>query len=49
MPGNSLHEIVRNDRIIGATSSDAAQRAARLYSSFTRGAIQQTNLVTAES
>ncbi|WP_063799709.1 non-hydrolyzing UDP-N-acetylglucosamine 2-epimerase [Bradyrhizobium jicamae] len=48
IPGNTLHEIVHNDRIIGATSPEAAQRAARLYSTFTEGAIHQTNLVTAE-
>ncbi|MEH2516371.1 UDP-N-acetylglucosamine 2-epimerase (non-hydrolyzing) [Bradyrhizobium sp. AZCC 1610] len=48
IPGNTLHEIVHNDRIIGATSPEAAQRAARLYSSFTKGAIHRTTLVTAE-
>jgi UDP-N-acetylglucosamine 2-epimerase (non-hydrolysing) len=48
IPGNTLHEIVHNDRIIGATSPEAAQRAARLYSTFTKGAIHQTDLVTAE-
>jgi UDP-N-acetylglucosamine 2-epimerase (non-hydrolysing) len=48
IPGNTLHEIVHNDRIIGATSPEAAQGAARLYSKFTKGAIHQTNLVTAE-
>jgi UDP-N-acetylglucosamine 2-epimerase (non-hydrolysing) len=48
IPGNTLHEIVHNDRIIGATSPQAAQRAVRLYSSFTKGAMHTTNLVTAE-
>lgn len=48
IPGNTLHEIVHNDRIIGATSADAAERATRLYSTFTKGTIHQTNLVTAE-
>lgn len=48
MPGNTLHEIVHNDRIIGATSPEAAQRAERLYSTFTKGAIHKTTLVTAE-
>ena len=48
IPGNTLHEIVNNDRIIGATSQEAAQRAARLYSTFTKGTIHLTNLVTAE-
>ena len=48
IPGNTLHEIVHNDRIIGATSPEAAQRVACLYSTFTKGAIHQTNLVTAE-
>lgn len=48
IPGNTLHEIVHNDRIIGATSPEAAQRAAGLYSTFTKGAIHQTTLVTAE-
>ncbi|WP_108513938.1 non-hydrolyzing UDP-N-acetylglucosamine 2-epimerase [Bradyrhizobium algeriense] len=48
IPGNTLHEIVHNDRIIGAMSPEPAQRAARLYSTFAKGAIHQTNLVTAE-
>lgn len=48
IPGNTLHEIVHNDRIIGATSPEAAQRAARLYSTFSKGTIHQTTLVTAE-
>lgn len=48
IPGNTLHEIVHNDRIIGATSLEAAQRAERLYSTFTKGAIHKTTLVTAE-
>jgi UDP-N-acetylglucosamine 2-epimerase (non-hydrolysing) len=48
IPGNALYEIVHNDRIIGATSPEAALRAARLYSTFTKGAIHRTNLVTAE-
>lgn len=48
IPGNTLHEIVHNDRIIGATSPEAAQRAERLYSTFTKGAIHKTTLVAAE-
>lgn len=48
LPGNTLHEIVHNDRVIGATSPAAAQRAAELYSVFTKGAIHRTDLVTAE-
>lgn len=48
IPGNTLHEIVHNDRVIGATSPEAAQRAERLYSTFTKGAIHKTTLVTAE-
>ena len=48
IPGNTLQEIVHNDRIIGATSPEAAQRAAHLYSTFTKGTIHRTNLVTAE-
>lgn len=48
VPGNTLHEIVHNDRIVGAMSPESAQRAARLYSTLAKGAIHQTNLVTAE-
>lgn len=48
IPGNTLYEIVHNDRIIGATSPEAAQRAQRLYSTFTKGAIHKTTLVAAE-
>jgi UDP-N-acetylglucosamine 2-epimerase (non-hydrolysing) len=48
IPGNTLYEIVHNDRIIGASSPEATQRAAGLYSTFTKGAIHRTTLVTAE-
>lgn len=48
IPGNTLHEIVHNDRIIGVTSPEAARRAERLYAGFTKGTTHTTSLLTAE-
>jgi UDP-N-acetylglucosamine 2-epimerase (non-hydrolysing) len=48
IPGETLKEIVNNDRIIGASSEKAKQRAKYLYKSFVKGEIFTTDLVTAE-
>lgn len=49
IPGNTVHELVYNDRIIGTDQLEAAQRAQDIYRSFVKGSIFTTNLITAES
>jgi UDP-N-acetyl-D-mannosaminuronic acid dehydrogenase len=37
LPGNAIHEIVHNERLIGGVSLESAQIAETLYKCFTRG------------
>ena len=39
IPGNTIHEMVHNDRIIGGTNPESGMRARELYSSFVQGSI----------
>lgn len=48
IPGQTLHELKHNDRIIGAFDNDAAMLAKRLYQSFVVGSIYVTDTTTAE-
>jgi len=48
IPGQTLHELVNNDRIIGATSQVAQQKVKAIYESFVNGEIFLTDLTTAE-
>ena len=48
IPGNTLYELVNNDRIIGAASEESAKKAADLYGSFVKGKIFRTDTTTAE-
>ena len=48
MPGNLLHELRNNPRVIGGLTSQSADQAAALYSHFVTGAIYKTDLRTAE-
>ncbi len=48
IPGNTLFEIVNNDRIIGGNSKKAAKMGKEIYSSFVNGKIHLTDLKTAE-
>lgn len=48
IPGNTLHELVNNDRIIGGLTPEASELAFALYSKFIKGNIFKTNAVTAE-
>ncbi|WP_371187679.1 non-hydrolyzing UDP-N-acetylglucosamine 2-epimerase [Thalassotalea maritima] len=48
IPGQTLHELTHNDRIIGAAAQTAMQQAKDLYASFVRGALFTTDLTTAE-
>lgn len=48
IPGNTIHEMVHNDRIIGGIDKRSTVLAKTLYSSFVKGKFYLTNTVTAE-
>ncbi len=48
LPGNAIREIIHNDRVVGGTTAEATERAARLYRSFSRGTVAETTASTAE-
>jgi UDP-N-acetyl-D-mannosaminuronic acid dehydrogenase len=48
IPGNTIHEMIFNNRIIGSNENESGERAKELYSSFVKGNIYLTNLRTAE-
>lgn len=48
LPGNTLEEIVSNDRIIGGLNEEAGRGAMRIYESFTKGELLLTDATTAE-
>lgn len=48
LPGNTLHELVANDRIIGGISVNCTQRARLFYESFVEGRCYSTDSKTAE-
>jgi UDP-N-acetyl-D-mannosaminuronic acid dehydrogenase len=48
LPGNVIHEMVHNDRIVGGKDLGSATKAMLLYSSFVKGTIHLTNMNTAE-
>ncbi len=48
IPGNTLHEMVNNDRVIGGLTETATQITAQLYSTFVKGKLHLTNSTTAE-
>lgn len=48
LPGNVLHELVHNDRVIGGIDEASTQRAIAFYARFVEGALHPTNARTAE-
>jgi UDP-N-acetylglucosamine 2-epimerase (non-hydrolysing) len=48
IPGETLNELVNNDRIIGASSEVAQQKVKAIYQSFVNGEVFLTDLTTAE-
>lgn len=49
IPGNTLHEMVNNTRIIGGLDKRSGEKAKELYSLFVKGEICLTDSVTAET
>ncbi|MDX9828069.1 MAG: nucleotide sugar dehydrogenase, partial [Spirochaetia bacterium] len=48
LPGNVLHELVHNDRIIGGIDEASTEKARDFYMGFVLGALHSTNSRTAE-
>ena len=48
LPGNTIIELVKNDRIVGGINSEAAKKVRAFYASFVEGEILLTNSRTAE-
>ncbi len=48
LPGQILHELIHNDRVIGGLTPACAARAASLYRTFVAGRCEETDAMTAE-
>ena len=48
LPGQIMHELIHNDRVVGGTTEEASQAAVNLYRSFVLGEIVITDATTAE-
>ncbi len=48
LPGNTLYELVHNDRVIGGINPESTEKAIEFYSAFVQGKLHRTNARTAE-
>ena len=48
LPGNVIHELVHNDRVIGGINEASTDKAIEFYSQFVQGTLHRTNCKTAE-
>lgn len=48
LPGNVMHELVNNDRVIGGIDIEATEKACAFYRQFVKGELHKTNARTAE-
>ena len=48
LPGNVMHELVHNDRVIGGVDNESTERAIEFYSKYVQGELHATNARTAE-
>ena len=48
LPGNTLYELVHNDRVIGGINAASTVQAAKFYAAFVKGTLHHTNARTAE-
>ena len=48
LPGNVIHELVHNDRVIGGMDEASTTKAIEFYSQFVKGTLHRTNCKTAE-
>ena len=48
LPGNVIHELVHNDRVIGGINEQSTKKAQEFYQHFVKGDLHPTNSKTAE-
>lgn len=48
LPGNVMHELVHNDRVIGGVNEASTDKAIEFYKQFVNGELHRTNARTAE-
>ena len=48
LPGNTVYELIQNDRVIGGIDARSSEKAAGFYSHFVKGSLYKTNARTAE-
>jgi UDP-N-acetyl-D-mannosaminuronic acid dehydrogenase len=48
LPGNVMHELVYNDRVIGGIDQDSTNKAIKFYARYVKGHLHGTNAKTAE-
>lgn len=48
LPGNVIHELVHNDRVIGGIDESSTEKAMGFYSRFVKGELHKTDAKTAE-
>ncbi|MBT8236287.1 MAG: UDP-N-acetyl-D-mannosamine dehydrogenase [Bacteroidia bacterium] len=48
LPGNVMHELVHNDRVIGGIDKESTEKATAFYSQYVKGDLHKTNARTAE-
>ncbi len=48
LPGNVMHELVYNDRVIGGVNESSTEKAIEFYNQFVKGELHKTNARTAE-
>ena len=48
LPGNVIHELVHNDRVIGGVNKASTQKAIMFYDRYVKGELHATNAKTAE-
>lgn len=48
LPGNVIHELVHNDRVVGGIDEASAEKAADFYRHFVKGELHKTDSKTAE-
>lgn len=48
LPGNVMHELVHNDRVIGGVNEASTQKATAFYNKYIKGELHATNAKTAE-
>lgn len=48
LPGNVMHELVHNDRVIGGIDEASTQKALDFYDKYVQGTLHKTNARTAE-